>query len=100
MTNLLEGKYTQEEYEAIIAAYDNMSNDELLQVIRRKTAELGRLPKKSDIPAAWCFKHRFGPWPRVLEAAGVKEVTESYRQRQENKVTKRLRKKELRKRRR
>ena len=48
------------------------TDEELLQIIRDKTEELGRLPLKSDIPEYHFIKCRFGPWPRALEAAGVK----------------------------
>ena len=54
------------------------TDEELLQIIRDKTEELGRLPLKSDIPEYHFIKCRFGPWPRALEAAGVKEVGERY----------------------
>lgn len=38
---------------------------------------LGRLPKRSDFsPEDFCFiKQKLGPFPRALEAAGLKPVT-------------------------
>ncbi len=41
----------------------------------QKQRELGRLPMKSDFDAATLsrIKAFLGPWPRALEAAGLKE---------------------------
>ena len=42
--------------------------------LQQKAAALGRLPKKADFPEAdRCrIKNILGPWPRALEAAGLK----------------------------
>ena len=39
-----------------------------------KSAQLARLPKRADFPSETvCFiKQKLGPWPRALEAAGLK----------------------------
>lgn len=44
--------------------------------LRTKSSELGRLPKKSDFDAVTVsrIKAFLGPWPRALEAAGLKDV--------------------------
>ena len=44
-------------------------------LLRQKYAELGRLPTKKDLDNATCaqIKAYLGPWPRALEAAGLKE---------------------------
>ncbi len=44
-------------------------------LLREKHAELGRLPKKDDFDEATRsrIKAFLGPWPRALEAAGLKE---------------------------
>ena len=44
----------------------------------RRAARLGRLPRKSDFDPqeAQRIKDYLGPWPRALEAAGLKEVPE------------------------
>lgn len=55
------------------AEHENDSDEELLEIVRKKTKELGRLPKKHEVLGFVCLKMRFGPWPRVLERAGVKE---------------------------
>ena len=46
-----------------------------LNILRQKYADLGRLPKRSDFDGdTVCFiKQKLGPWPRALEAAGLKE---------------------------
>ncbi|MBR4622513.1 MAG: hypothetical protein IKO44_03140 [Ruminococcus sp.] len=47
------------------------------ELLKRAFAEKGRLPKRSDFsPAQVCFiKQVLGPFPRALEAAGLKPVT-------------------------
>ena len=55
-----------------------MLNDEkkesAITLLIRKSEELGRLPKKSDFADAQVclIKQKLGPWPRALEAAGLK----------------------------
>lgn len=57
-----------------------MVNDEkkqwAVQQLLLKSEEIGRLPKKSDFDAVEVsrIKAFLGPWPRALEAAGLKEV--------------------------
>ena len=43
-------------------------------LLRRKYEELGKLPTKKDFDSAACaqIKAYLGPWPRALEAAGLK----------------------------
>ena len=53
------------------------SDEELLNIVRKKADELGKLPRKQDVIGFACIKERFGPWPRVLEAAGLKAPKES-----------------------
>lgn len=45
------------------------------ELLRQKYTELGRLPKKDDFDEATRsrIKAFLGPWPRALEAAGLKE---------------------------
>ena len=47
-------------------------------LLRDKYTELGRLPTKKDFDAVACsqIKAYLGPWPRALEAAGLKEPKE------------------------
>lgn len=51
-----------------------------ISLLQKKQAELGRLPKKSDFePGKIGFiKSILGPWPRALEAAGLKPVSQHY----------------------
>ena len=46
------------------------------ELLRQKYIELGRLPKKDDFdePTRSRIKAYLGPWPRALEAAGLKEA--------------------------
>lgn len=46
------------------------------ELLRQKGKELGRLPHKDDFdePTRSRIKAFLGPWPRALEAAGLKEV--------------------------
>ena len=45
------------------------------QTLQNKCKELGRLPKKADFDELTRsrIKSFLGPWPRALEAAGLKE---------------------------
>lgn len=45
------------------------------ELLRQKEKELGRLPRKDDFDEATRsrIKAFLGPWPRALEAAGLKE---------------------------
>lgn len=46
------------------------------EVLRQKSLELDRLPRKDDFdePTRSRIKAFLGPWPRALEAAGLKEA--------------------------
>lgn len=45
-----------------------------IETLRKKSEELGRLPKKADFDEITRsrIKSFLGPWPRALEAAGLK----------------------------
>ena len=47
-------------------------------LLRKKYVELGRLPTKKDFDDVACsqIKAYLGPWPRALEAAGLKKPKE------------------------
>ena len=49
------------------------------ELLRQKHLELGRLPTKKDFESADCarIKAYLGPWPRALEAAGLKQPKEN-----------------------
>ena len=46
-----------------------------ISLLQQKAGQLGRPPKRSDFQSTEvCFiKQKLGPWPRALEAAGLKE---------------------------
>ena len=71
-----------------------MSDEEVCEMIRKNTQELGTTARVGEIPAARDIKRRLGAWPRVLEKAGVKEPSEIYLRRVEARKVKRLKKKE------
>ena len=54
----------------------NVSDEDLLAYLKKCYEELGRLPKRYEIVGFEMLKRRFGPWPRVLEKAGLKEKSE------------------------
>ena len=45
------------------------------ELLRQKYKELGRMPRKDDFdePTRSRIKAFLGPWPRALEAAGLKK---------------------------
>lgn len=49
-----------------------------VELLRQKSDELGRMPKKDDFDEVTRsrIKAFLGPWPRALEAAGLKEPRE------------------------
>lgn len=63
-----------------LSRYKEMSDEQLLDIIRLWTEELGHPPTKNDVSYAFYFKQRLGPWNRILEQAGVKEVSAGRKQ--------------------
>ncbi|MGN0384078.1 MAG: homing endonuclease associated repeat-containing protein [Eubacterium sp.] len=51
-----------------------ITREECLNLIRQKYKEENKMPKKSDFSEyeVSMIKSFYGPWPRALEAAGVK----------------------------
>ena len=49
-----------------------------IELLKNKCTELGRLPKRADFADndVCLIKQKLGPWPRALEAAGLKEPPE------------------------
>ena len=49
-----------------------------IELLKNKSSELGRLPKRADFADndVCLIKQKLGPWPRALEAAGLKEPPE------------------------
>ena len=68
------------EEKKMIEIYARMTDEEIFQFVRNTAEELGHMPTKADLMCPWYLKDRFGPWPRFLEKAGVKEVSERRQQ--------------------
>ena len=56
---------------------DDEKREQAIAMLKEKSSQLDRLPKRSDFsPEEVCFiKQKLGPFPRALEAAGLKPVT-------------------------
>ncbi len=94
--NLTAGEKNRK-LEELREPYKKMSDEELLQIVRDFAAENGRLPERVDLLCDTILKQRFGPWGRVHEKAGIKEVATKYLDRQKRKKEKHERQKENRK---
>ena len=81
---------------ALRAPYVKMSDEELLQLVRDFTRENGREPTQRDVIYDRELKVRFGPWPRMLEKAGTRPVSEYYLEGKKRRREKRERHKEYR----
>lgn len=59
--------------EAGAAFYGSLSDEDLLDVLRRRAEELGRSPAQKEIYWVWraYLRQRFGKWPYALTAAGL-----------------------------
>jgi hypothetical protein len=59
----------------------NLNKEDCIAVLKMKAAELNNLPKKADFTEyeAAMIKAHLGPWPRALEAAGLKPPKEEDR---------------------
>lgn len=75
--------WLDEEERARCWQYEKMSDEEVLGLLRIYAARLDHLPAKHEIPDADYFRKRFGPWPRVLEKAGLKAPSPTKLRRQE-----------------
>ncbi len=78
------------------APYKEMTDEELLQLVRDFTEENGREPMQADVLYDRELKARFGPWNRMLERAGTRPVAQSYLDKQQRRKEKRARHKEYR----
>ena len=78
------------------APYKEMTDEELLQLVRDFTEENGREPAQADVLYDRELKQRFGPWNRMLEQAGTRPVAQSYLDKQQRRREKRRRHKEYR----
>ena len=78
------------------APYKEMTDEDLLQLVRDFTEENGREPMQADVLYDRELKQRFGPWNRMLERAGTRPVAQSYLDKQQRRREKRARHKEYR----
>ena len=78
------------------APYKEMTDEELLQLVRDFTEENGREPMQADVLYDRELKQRFGPWNRMLEQAGTRPVAQSYLDKKRRRKEKRERHKEYR----
>ncbi len=78
------------------APYKEITDEELLQLVRDFTEENGREPMQADVLYDRELKHRFGPWNRMLERAGTRPVAQSYLDKKRRRQEKRARHKEYR----
>lgn len=78
------------------ASYKEMTDEELLQLVRDFTEENGREPMQADVLYDRELKARFDPWPRMLERAGTRPVGTHYLEKKERRKEKRARHKEYR----
>lgn len=92
----LTGDEKAKKLNALRAPYVKMTDEELLQLVRDFVAENNRMPERCDLLYDTVLKERFGPWGRMLEKAGVKEVAQSYLDRRRRRKEKRERHKEYR----
>ena len=76
--------------------YKEMTDEELLQLVRDFTEENGREPMQADVLYDRELKQRFGTWNRMLEQAGTRPVAQSYLDKQQRRREKRRRHKEYR----
>ena len=91
----LTGSEKAKKLREVAAPYRKLSDEELLQLVRDFVAENNRMPERCDLLYDTVLK-RFGPWGRMLEKAGVKEVAQSYLDRRRRRKEKRERHKEYR----
>lgn len=68
-----------------------LTKEECVSLLQEKAKQLDRYPKKADFDQDEIVKIKayFGPWPRALEAAGIKEGR--LQEKLEKKIQKRIR---------
>lgn len=66
----------QKEEAEFARLHRNDTDEELILYLRDCAEKLGRCPKKTDITGHTYLKTRLGPWPRILERAGLKEKSQ------------------------
>ena len=83
MKNIADNLQTLQKQEAEFArTHKSDTDDELIVYLVKCSKELGRCPKKEDIIGHTYLKQRLGPWPRILERAGLKEKSQKRTQKE------------------
>ena len=78
MKNIADNLQTLQKPETEFArTHKSDTDDELIAYFVKCSKEFGRCPKKEDIIGHTYLKQRLGPWPRILERAGLKEKAKS-----------------------
>ena len=64
---------------------------EAIEILMKKYNQLGRLPKRAEftVEELYIVKSVFGPLPRALEAAGLKEISPMYLEKQKRRAERR-----------
>ena len=54
---------------------NRLTREDYIRMLQKKADDLGRFPKKADFDeqTVSMIKSLFGPWPRALETAGIKQ---------------------------
>ena len=60
---------------------NNKKKEWAIETLRQRSEELGKTPKKTDFDVVTMsrIKAFLGPWPRALEAAGLKDAKKKQR---------------------
>ena len=86
--NIADNLQTLQKQEAEFArTHKNDTDDELIAYLVKCSKELGRCPKKDKVIGHTYLKARLGPWPRILERAGLKEKSQKRIEKEQKKYT-------------
>lgn len=83
------------EEKQMIEIYEHMTDEEIFQFVRNTAEELERIPTKADLLCPWYLKERFGPWPRFMEKAGVKKLSERRQRKLEKMESKKIKRRTM-----
>lgn len=80
---------------------EKLTKEDCIALLNAKSTELNRMLKKSDftVDQVAMIKSYFGPWPRALEAAGIKEIStkriEELEYRKQKKICSKIKKRKI-----
>ncbi len=75
------------EEEEFAYLHQNDTDQALLTYVRAVAEQLGEIPKVKDVVGYYFIKKRLGPWPRVLEKAGLKQKSKRREEKEKKKQT-------------